>query len=443
MSPSPPSTPPSPPNPKHGVFRNERWLCNCNPRLEAVFRTVTKNSKNHGKRFYSCPRFGNGNPCDFFILEDEAKKREWKCLMSNGRTEKRQTTLLECMTPSKGKGRVDGSTALVEVDDPEAIVDEGSTSKSATASTSRMASLPRSPNNRSSTAQGSTSKSSNEAATSRPEDFYDTTSDEDDNDDATSNHTSHSTKNNDPEPSTITATPTTHPTGTKRKRPSQEEDLLDDLSAGSEEELLAATERSCRTASTLGKQRDAFITPSVARTTDMLQNGLPTPSLTKDKSIKKVLFKDELVGESSVSGSNSNSNSGTASSAKRQRRPAEDGTTSTSHATRLFGTDATIEPSSSSPSPPPSTMASSTNLTKEIMDLLKDENITPSVRAEVRRTLEKHANQAKGYECGRDASRRAVKKAEDRAAALKQKVDDLERSRQELRAQLMDLWGKV
>ncbi|KAI8946077.1 hypothetical protein F4801DRAFT_91533 [Xylaria longipes] len=421
MSPSPPSTPQSPQNPKHGVFRNERWLCNCDPRLDAVVKTVSKNTKNYGRRFYACPKFGQGNYCDMFLFVDDAKPRNQKCLMSNGRSEKRQTTLHESMTPSKGKRRSEDATTLAEVDDPQAVINGASTSKSETASTSNMAPLPSSSDNPPSTLKGS----------SRPDDFYDdTTSDEDadGDDEEAGNHTSHTTTNDNLRSSAIAATPTTQLTGSKRKRPSQEEeDFLDDLSSDVEKELVAVTEQSSRTISTLGKQRDAFITPSATRTTSMMQNGLPTPSLTKGNSVKKVLFKDDVAAESC---------SINATASPKRRRLQEDGLP-TSDASRLFGTDATIGPS---PSPPP---ALNTDLASEIMGLLKDEDITPSVRKEVRKTLEKYVNQAKGYELGRDVSRKAVKEAEDRAAALQQRIDGLERARQDLRSQLMEIWQRV
>ncbi|KAI1756997.1 hypothetical protein F4782DRAFT_480774 [Xylaria castorea] len=418
MPPSPSSTQHPPPN-LNGVFRNQRWLCNCDPRLDAVVKVVTQNPKNHGKRFYSCPRYGKGNHCDMFLFTEDAQTRELECLMSNGRSEKRQTTLLESMTPSKGKQRMEDATALAEVDDPQVVDNVASTSKSATVSTSNLAPLPRSSINTSSTTRSSTLKDSNESTLPRPEGFYDTTSDEDEDEE----------ENRSPTSRTVATTPANGPTGSKRKRSFEEEDLLDDLSSGGEEELVAVTESSSKTASTLSKQHNTFITPSATRTADMIQNGLPTPSLTKGKSVKKVLFKDEVAGESSTNGANTN--------AKRQRL--EDSTTPTSHASRLFGTDAIIGPSSS-PSPP---LPSSTNLTSEVMGLLKNEDITPAVRSEVRRTLEKYVNQAKGYERGRDASRKAIKEVEDRTAVLRQKVDDLERSRQELRTQLMEIWGKV
>ncbi|KAI0555440.1 hypothetical protein F4679DRAFT_169156 [Xylaria curta] len=430
MSPSPPSTPKSPSF--NGIFRNQRWLCNCDPRLDAVVKTVTQNPKNHGRRFYSCPNYGKGNYCDMFLFIDDARARELEYLMTNGRSEKRQTTLLESMTPSKGKRRSVDATALAEVDDPQVGDNVASTSKSAMAST---APLPRSSIGPPSSAQSSTLKGSGDMSPLK--EFYEDTSDEDKDEEETSNRKSRTTNNN-LQSSRVPTTPITRLTGSKRKRPFEEEDLLDDLSSGGEEELVAITESSSKAAST-GKQRYPFITPSATRTADMMQNGLPTPSQTRGTSVKKVLFKDYVAGKSSTNGADMTP----------KRQQLEDDTTPASHAARLFGTDAIIgEPPSPSPpssSPPSSSLpsSSSTNLTSEVMGLLKDENITPAVRSEVQKTLDRYVNQAKGYEQGRDASRKAFKEAEKRIAEMQQKNDQLERSRRELRTQLQNMWGKI
>ncbi|KAI1737342.1 hypothetical protein F4680DRAFT_429196 [Xylaria scruposa] len=422
MSPSPPSTPKSPSF--NGIFRNQRWLCNCDPRLDAVVKTVTQNPKNHGRRFYSCPNYGKGNYCDMFLFIDDAKARELECLMTNGRSEKRQTTLLESMTPSKGKRRSADASATAEVHDSQVGVNVASTSRPAMAS---MARLPRSSIGSPSSAESSTLKGSGQMSPLM--EFYEDTSDDDRDEEETSNRKSHTTTDNNLQPSRVPITPNTRPTGSKRKCPFEEEDLLDDLSSGGEEELVAITESSSKAAST-GKQRYPFITPSATRTTDMMQNGLPTPSQTRGTSVKKVLFKGYVAGKSDTNGEN------TIATPKRQQL--EDSPMPASHAARLFGTDAIIETS-----PSPSLPSSGTNLTSEVMGLLKDENITPAVRSEVQKTLDRYVNQAKGYERGRDASRKAVKEAEDRIAAMQQKNDQLERSRQELRSQLQTMWGKI
>ncbi|TRX93154.1 hypothetical protein FHL15_006022 [Xylaria flabelliformis] len=436
MSPSPPSTPKSPSF--NGIFRNQRWLCNCDPRLDAVVKTVTQNPKNHGRRFYSCPNYGKGNYCDMFLFIDDAKARELECLMTNGRSEKRQTTLLESMTPSKGKRRLTDASATAEINDSQVGDNVASRSFIGPASTDHSSTLKGSDIRPSLTARSSTLKGSDENLRFQLDEFYNDTSDEDEDEEGTSNYNSRTTTDNNLQPSRVPTTPTAQRAGSKRKCPFEEEDLLDDLSSGGEEELITITESSSKAASAIGKQRNPnpFITPSVTRTTDVLQNGLPTPSLTRGASVKRVLFRDELAGQSSTSGAN------TTQTPKRQQL---DGAMPLSQAAQLFGTDAIIKtpPSPSPPSSSPSSSSSSTNLTSEVMSLLKNENITPAVRSEVRKTLEKYVNQAKGYERGRDASRKAVKEAEDRTAAMQQKIDDLERSRQELRGQLMTMWGKI
>ncbi|KAI0200186.1 hypothetical protein F4808DRAFT_429962 [Astrocystis sublimbata] len=501
----PPSTPPSPPEkPKHGVFQNEKWLCNCDPRLDAVVKTVSKKSKNHGRRFYACPKYGQGNHCDMFLFVEDARPREYEYLKSNGRSEtKRQMTITESMnTPSKNKDkrRSDDATPLAHVVEPQADMSNSkhsvttASAKAATASrpTTSTSYITISPDSSPSTAQTSTLKASsgdsgnngkgNMATLSRTDDFYDTTSDEDESQESRrggSSRTIGTIGSSSARPGTVAATPTA---GAKRKRAlDEEEDLLGDLSSDGEEELVAVTDRSSRSFNALGKRpqhQSSFTTPSALRTTDVLPNGLPTPSLTKDKSVKKVLFRDEVTvmddsskNQNTRHGKNAGASASTsASAAKRQRLDDDDderipATASKSpspatHASRLFGTDATIEPSStslpptlpqpqpqslsSSSSPSPGTTSSTTsNLTTEIMALLQNSTIDASVRSAVRQTLDKHVSQAKGYERGRDAARKAAKEADDRAAALQGRVDELEKARREVRGKMLAMWERA
>ncbi|KAI1197731.1 hypothetical protein F5X97DRAFT_301321 [Nemania serpens] len=453
---SPPSPPRSPKNPRHGEFRNGGWLCNCEPRLLAKMRTGTTNTKNHGKKFYVCPKDRmRENTCDMFLLLEEAQERAREHLMTNGRSEKRQTTLLESMmTPRRRAG------------EPAAAAAAG-----------------RNPDEPPATGATSTLRGNGEPP--RSADFYDTTSDEDDY--------GEETKSKAKDEGAMSggvggATPMgAGAGGAKRKRSSRDEDFLDELSSAGEEEWVAVTEMSTKSTGTRGgggsssRHRDAFATPSAMRATNV-ENGMATPSLTKGKSVKKVLFKDVETGEGGERGERSER--------ERRRRRADAGTAkrrrfddydndgemagpSTSTSVRLWGTDATI---GSSP-PPPSSSESSTrresptprnpaaaatatataprgadpaNLTREVMDLLRDQDVPGAVRDEVRKTLEKHANQAKGFERGRDAARKAAKEAEDRGARLQARVEELEaleRSRQEVRQEvrneLMGIYGKI
>ncbi|KAI3343173.1 hypothetical protein F4824DRAFT_133571 [Ustulina deusta] len=432
--PSPPSSPqsshssnspqPVSDNPPSGLFRNGDWLCDCEPRLRATVRYIKKStSKNKGKRFYGCPTgTGEGNRCNMFVLVEEAQRRERECLLSNGRSEKkRQTTLPESYTPRKLKQGAGKRLPVNEIIDPEAVGDGPSTSNSTPPPP------PGGPNKPPETAETSNLKDSNQDPGSEPETVYDTTSEEDEDEREIYRRTPSRATNNTFQSSARARTPTTQATGSKMKRPFSDEDLLEDLSASGAEEMVAAMERSSRAAIRLGKKRE-LITPNMVRTTDM-GNGIPTPSRTVGKTAKK-LFPEG--SERSHSGSPHR---------KRQRLNETEGG-------RLFGTDAIIAPTTSSPpspSPAPATAPGTdpAQLTSEVMGLLKDENITFATRHAVRKTLEKYVNLAKGYERGRDASRKAVKEAEARSARLQEKVNDLELGRQETKTIIMDLWHQI
>jgi hypothetical protein len=201
-------------------------------------------------------------------------------------------------------------------------------------------------------------------------------------------------------------------TSSKRKRPAaEEEDLFDDLSSDGKEELSMLAE----TPSTLGRHRDAFITPSRLRTTDM-GNTLPTPTFTT--SVKKVLFKDPI----------------TAATTPQQPLTERSGEF-------LFGTP-TVIGTPAAPRTPATPGTNLANLTRDVMALLEKENISNSARTAVWNTLNKYTAQAKGLEKGRDIARESVKELKGQLVLEKEKVTDLESSRQVLRTQLLNMYQK-
>ncbi|KAI1124689.1 hypothetical protein F5Y10DRAFT_248860 [Nemania abortiva] len=442
MPPSPPSSPTSspnppnprqnPPDPRQGEFLNGSWRCNCEPRLIAKIRTVNRNTEDYGKRFYGCPKErGKENSCNMFILVEDAKKRERDYLMSNGHSEKRQTTIQESMSARKGKRKAGDRTP------PQ----ENAGSRPAASGPSKLPAV----------AEASTSRRGGEDLFVQPDGFHDTTSEDEDEVEERMRRRRNA------------GTPTPRPTGAKRKRASQEE-YLDDLSSSGAEELMAVTDKSSRTANALGKRPDTFITPSAVRTADM-ENGMVTPSLTKGRSEEEGMVTPSLTKGRSEDGdgvnrvlwpaSEASKNNTEAARAKRQRLDNEDGAAATpSHASetsRIFGTDATIGstpalsevPSTLPPTLPPPRSVSPANLTKEVMDLLKDQDIAPLIRTELRKILEKHEAMARGYELGRDATRKAIKDAEERATRLQARIDDLENGKKEIRTALLGVWEKV
>ncbi|KAK3177445.1 hypothetical protein K4F52_009777 [Lecanicillium sp. MT-2017a] len=56
-----------------GLWDNNQWWCNCEPRRKAAFRQVKKESKNKGRFFFTC---ASTRQCDFFLWQDLANIRQ-------------------------------------------------------------------------------------------------------------------------------------------------------------------------------------------------------------------------------------------------------------------------------------------------------------------------------------------------------------------------------
>ncbi|KAJ2988671.1 hypothetical protein NUW58_g3853 [Xylaria curta] len=365
-----------------------------------------------------------------FVLIEKAEQRQREYFKSNGRSEKRQTTIPESLTPRKVKRKLGKRAPAIDIIDLETVGDGATTSESATASTSNPAPPPPSRPEPSTMAETSTLKSSGKGSYSGLGNIYDTTSDEGEDRWGGSNRTANNTTL---QPSAVAKTSFTQLVKLERKHEAREEENYDEFSTSGEEELIAVGDRCSKTASTLGKHREPFITPSKVRTTD-IENGLPTPSHTGRRSVKKLLFENE---------SNCSNNNNIAN-AKRQRLDPDK-----SLGTQLFGQDKTINLALSSstspelPASPASPRTNPANLTSEIMDLLKEEDIPFATRSAVRKALQKYENQAKGYQCDGDGSRQAIKELEDHCEQLQARIDSLENGREECRAGLRDLWDRI
>ncbi|KAI6374355.1 hypothetical protein MCOR25_003147 [Pyricularia grisea] len=67
------STRTTPAEPTGYYDKNEkRWYCNCIPRILADIRTVSKETKNKGRRFWTCSKDRRAS-CDFFLWDDDAR----------------------------------------------------------------------------------------------------------------------------------------------------------------------------------------------------------------------------------------------------------------------------------------------------------------------------------------------------------------------------------
>ncbi|KAI0164837.1 hypothetical protein GGR57DRAFT_213793 [Xylariaceae sp. FL1272] len=429
--PSPQSSPPTSSaieRSNKGVLRGGVWHCNCSPRLPAVVRTVVKPNENNGRRFYVCPvGQKEGNRCNFYLWSEDAREREKNSLKTNNRSEmksppKKQMTLHESISARKEKRKLGEVTKLTKLADlPTSFV------KGESSAASKPMPEPASTSESSTTTTSSTLKGDSIATSSRSgQPIYDSTSseDEDYDDDDVVELTPSKGKRvvYNSQSSAMAKASATPSAGAKRKRVVEDVNLLDDLSSGAEEELIVMTDKSTRF-------KDAYITPSAPRTTDVA-NGLPTPSLTnKGKSVRRVLFQEPEVTESNGP-----------PTAKRQRledRPS----TSQSHKSVDATPNGKSTTSASSLSTTP-TLAAEGNLTHEVMSLLEDENLSHNTRNAVRKILDTHMARARGLEQGRNTAREVVKKSEAKIAQLQSRITNLEDTRRDLRTKILDMYQK-
>ncbi|KLU91139.1 hypothetical protein MAPG_09662, partial [Magnaporthiopsis poae ATCC 64411] len=63
--------------PPKGLFEtlNSKWYCDCTPRTQAAIRTVQKDGKNKGRKFWTCAQ-ERRDQCGFFLWDDDARARE-------------------------------------------------------------------------------------------------------------------------------------------------------------------------------------------------------------------------------------------------------------------------------------------------------------------------------------------------------------------------------
>ncbi|KAK5635510.1 hypothetical protein RRF57_011222 [Xylaria bambusicola] len=269
-----------------------------------------------------------------FVLIDEAKRRQWECFKSSGRSEKRQTTILESFSPSKTKPTRDKGALVMEVIDLEALDNESKTSTSAAALTSNPVPLVGNQSEPSSSVETSTLKENSENLYSELGDIYGATPIEDKSEGELESCTAINTTS---QRSLTAKTAIDKRPGSASKRKAQGEDL--------------------------SRQGSSLVTPPRVRSTDMT-NGLPTPSCTNMSSVIRLLFQDE----SGRTG---------ATSTKRKRLGSNK-----AQETEIFGPNLSIPPSA-----PASPNNSAANLSSEIMDLFRDVDMTTETREAVQKAL--------------------------------------------------------
>ncbi|KAI1447932.1 hypothetical protein F5Y02DRAFT_376734 [Annulohypoxylon stygium] len=409
-----PSTPASK-TPLKGLFRNGVWHCDCTPRLPAVQLTVTRETANKGRSFYTCQKDKNKqNKCNFFLWSEDAHAREVGAVLTNSRSEadntpsrkpKRQRTLHESITPAKER-RPDGEkTPVTSISELNRLLGRDQNGQS-TASSATL---------QSETLRGGSSSANKESTNNDLGSLFTSDEDSDDIDEIFRE------LGDKPQSGAIHGTPSA---GSKRKRP--EVDEFSDFSSGDEAELATITDNSAKTQT---RHRNAFETPSASRTVTV-EDGLPTP-LT-DKPVRRVLFADQ-------------------ESAAKRPRTDNNGSFSTPAASTSFTSASASTPkhTSTTPSSTPSSSQGKNNptITDEVMGFLTGVQLDKNTEHAIRSALDRHAARSRGLEKGRDAAREAIKTSKAQIAELRGKIVDLENqkrldadARQKMRTDLMNLY---
>ncbi|KAK7952104.1 uncharacterized protein PG986_007832 [Apiospora aurea] len=356
-------------------------------------------------------RPGHPEHCGFFLFAEDARLREEDALFDSSNTEPSAT-----QTPSKRMKQTTLSAAVTPRAQSEKRV--GSTPITSVAELGRQVGVPVAGVGSSAAAPSSSS------ATMRASDKSDgaavqVETDSELEDSSDDEQSSHAAARGQTQPATRASA--------KRKRPadeSEDEDFGDWSSDEERQAALITDSTSTRGTDGHGRKRDAFATPATSRTLQDTITGLATPSLT-DKPTRRVLFAEPEIQ----------------STTKRQRTD-EGGS---------FTRPAATTPSSSQESATtPGSHAGALNVTETVMGLLKGQSLSDDVRGEVRLALQKFEARAKGLERGRDASRQAAKRLEERIAKQQVRIADLENqrkmdaeSRQKMRSGMMKLYSEV
>nr|POF26102.1 hypothetical protein CFP56_22250 [Quercus suber] len=85
-----------------GLFKDNIWHCNCDPRLPAEHFKVKKEGKNQGRWFYTCQQ-QEPKRCDFFLWDEDARLRMEGAVLA-GKSEETQNGGHEGWAAGRGRG---------------------------------------------------------------------------------------------------------------------------------------------------------------------------------------------------------------------------------------------------------------------------------------------------------------------------------------------------
>ncbi|KAF9773717.1 hypothetical protein IL306_008413 [Fusarium sp. DS 682] len=192
----------------------------------------------------------------------------------------------------------------------------------------------------------------------------------------------------------------------------EDEDDFSDIGSDEERQMAAIADKSAEKAA-----QGRFTTPTTARSNDAI-SGLPTPS------VSRTLFPT--------------------SDSKRQKQVSFEDTPSRysdtmSSATLSATTTPSKTPSRAQEPPSSSPPETSFDVTDEVMNLLRGQQIEQSVLSSVQCILETAARRTKGIVLGRDSARASLKTKDDKIATMQEHILALENGERMHRSQMTNI----
>ncbi|KEY70608.1 hypothetical protein S7711_02212 [Stachybotrys chartarum IBT 7711] len=383
-----PRTPETPGiRPQKGKWSDGYWWCDCDPRRQAIRRTVKKDGPTYGHSFWNCAA---GGQCEFFLWCDsrEAQRRETGPRAAH-------------QDPPQSKTRVYRQRALTECG----------------------IRFTRRPNGPEPSSLPSSQETPPLTQSSEPELYLDQDSD--------SNDMTRQSRRASPQPGLPAQS------SSKRKQPMVDDDFLQGLDPTdftAEDELFRDISPNVTPATGHRVSANSFITPSNNRTAENV-NGLYTPTFTAN--VQRVL----------TYGETSNKRAKTVSFEQPIPFALSSGTlTPGSAATPSCNrVQSSLPPTSPSPA-----TAVNCDVTADVMGLLRDQGVDPAVLSSVQDLLTTSARKAQGLLRSRDSARDALGKSNGTISSLQARIVVLENREQahnseitRVKAQLMEAYSNL
>ncbi|KAG6009180.1 hypothetical protein E4U54_008596 [Claviceps lovelessii] len=369
----------------NGIWQNGQWWCNCDPRRQATLREVKKEGRNKGRLFWACRVYPF---CDLFLWSEDADVRQKRISKFSRQYEDEEQE----QEQEQEQEDDDHDTSGQQADKPKTPTFTQKPLESFGIQTSPARRL---------SILGPADADDDGGSDSTNTSFVST--------DIMREHVSASEATNPASPTTPSS---------KRKRTAQDncdnDDNFSDLNSDEERELAEMADDNVQKVAPAPNPKDAvddvFATPATNRGTAKIVAGLPTPPVSRTlfpssdgKRPKTVSFEDPSPSSTLMTPS---------------KRPPPS-------TVPRPGASASTSASTAAPTGP--FCDSIQDLANQVMDLIKGQNMDPSLVRSVQGRLNTALHRTKGMAMGRDRALEALKERDERIKKLQERNRELKK----------------